>query len=546
MPTSINPFAADPNSFFCSQGDTAYVTVYETLYMFNPLDGQLYGLLADGEPVWNDDRTEITIKIKAAAHWSDGTDVTAHDVAHTWATHVKYQTSPGIDFAQYIANIEAVDDDTVVIKANMDNYNPLKMLEYIPKYFVTQKAYIEAKEAEVNGDAEAFKTLEMWDAPHTGPYTYVYSGENEHAVRDDNYWGQDASMWGKLPVPKYLAHNDYAGNDVSAVAFENGEIDCNQQFAASLWTLWEDKGLPISTYIDEAPYFLNLSMPTIWFNMKKEGLDQLEVRKAIALAIDYDQIIASAMSGYSYTFQQAPRCLFNPTDGERRYYNADVLGELNFAGKEYDKANKLLDDAGIVDNDGDGIREYNGKNLSFEATCPKGWSDWNAALEIVCAAGKEIGIELVTNFPEAAQYTENNQIGNYDITMATMAGSSISNPWLRHYQTLYGWGGVENFPARNTFNFSFFYNEECDDILMKIPTETDEAKLLEYYTELNKIYLENVPSVALMYRPGNFHEVNESVWGGWPEMNDGTNVPPVNNVGGYAIAGLYNMYLIEE
>ena len=59
------------------------------------LDGQVYPLLADGDFTWNDARTEITFKIKPAAHWSDGTPVTAEDVAYTWATHVKYNTPTG-------------------------------------------------------------------------------------------------------------------------------------------------------------------------------------------------------------------------------------------------------------------------------------------------------------------------------------------------------------------------------------------------------------------------------------------------------------------
>jgi peptide/nickel transport system substrate-binding protein len=35
--------------------------------------------------------TEITFKLKDAAKWSDGTPVTAEDVAYTFATHVKYE-----------------------------------------------------------------------------------------------------------------------------------------------------------------------------------------------------------------------------------------------------------------------------------------------------------------------------------------------------------------------------------------------------------------------------------------------------------------------
>ena len=52
---------------------------------------------------------------------------------------------------------------------------------------------------------------------------------------------------------------------------------------------------------------------------------------------------------------------------------------MQFAGNDIAGANALLDKAGIVDKDGDGIRELNGMNLSFEASCPNGWSDWMAA-----------------------------------------------------------------------------------------------------------------------------------------------------------------------
>ena len=55
---------------------------------------------------------------------------------------------------------------------------------------------------------------------------------------------------------------------------------------------------------------------------------------------------------------------------------------------------------------------------------------------------------------------------------------------------------------------------------------TDEAELKAAYTELVKIYLTDVPSFTLMYRPQSFHAVNESVWTGFPHDGDGT-TPPV-------------------
>ncbi len=89
-----NPYSNSNNNAMAiaNQQDSARVIMFETPYLYNMLDGQVYPLLADGHYAWNDDRTEITFKLKEAAKWSDGTPVTAEDVAYTWATHVKYNT----------------------------------------------------------------------------------------------------------------------------------------------------------------------------------------------------------------------------------------------------------------------------------------------------------------------------------------------------------------------------------------------------------------------------------------------------------------------
>lgn len=350
-------------------------------------------------------------------------------------------------------------------------------------------------------------------------------------------------MWGKLPAAKYLVHNIYKDNEAASRAFKNGEIDINQSYVANLQDMWEKDGLNISTYFDDAPYQLGMSMPSAIMNTKLPGLDQASVRLAIATAVDFDQIVSSAMTGQSYTFTQVPRSLFNPTDGEQAMIkDKEALKPYQFAGGDIEGAKKILDDAGIVDGDGDGIREYNGQNLAFKCECPTGWSDWEAAMTIVSAAGKSIGINLETYFPEAAQYTEDIQTGNFEISMTSYQGASIANPWTRAYQSMYGFGG--SFPETMTFNYGRYYDAEVDEILMAIPTETDEAKILDYYEKLNIKYLTDVPSFALMYRPVDFHEVCEDVWTGFPENTEGNLIPPLLCADGYGYAGMFEIELI--
>jgi len=92
-----NPYSSNCNNAMAiAQQDNSRVTMFETPYLYNMLDGKVYPLLADGSFTWDANRTQITFKIKKAAHWSDGTAVTADDVAYTWATHIKYQDNVGL------------------------------------------------------------------------------------------------------------------------------------------------------------------------------------------------------------------------------------------------------------------------------------------------------------------------------------------------------------------------------------------------------------------------------------------------------------------
>jgi peptide/nickel transport system substrate-binding protein len=552
-----NPYVSTCNNAMAIvQGDSARVTMFETPYLYNMLDGKQYPLLADGDYAWNADRTEITFKLKKAAKWSDGTAVTAEDVAYTWDTHLKYETPTGGGNKDYIEDVVASDPQTVVVKAKLGAdgkaVNPLLVAAYVSSNYVLQKAWTQKLEERAGGDATKFTADTAEDVVYSGPYHKYFTDESKVIlIRDDNYWGKDASMWGKLPAPRYLAHAIFKDNAAGFTALKAGEVDVSQQFNANIQDLWLKDNLPISTYLSDAPYGIGASLPTAFYNLNSNGLDQVAVRKAIAIAVDYDTIIANAMTNQSATFNQVPRSLMNPTDGEQTMYDKEAVKDLQWAGKDYEGAKKLLDDAGIVDSDGDGWREYDGQKLSYVATCPNGWSDWQAAIEVVAAAGKEIGIEITTNFPEWSVYqtvvtkSDAPLPEGYDIFMMWSAGAGPTMPWGRIRNLLSSeWVGM----ASNwNGNWGQYSNPEVDALIQSIPAETDPAKLNEIYTELVKIYLTDVPSFSLMYRPQSFHAVNESVWTNFPHQGDGTNppVPPMNLIFGWSIAGLYNLELVK-
>lgn len=549
-----NPYSSNCNNAMAiAQQDSARVIMFETPYLFDMLDGKSYPLLADGPYAWDSGLTKITFKVKAAAHWSDGTPVTADDVAYTWLANVKYQTNAGVNNTAYIADIVAVDSSTVEVQAvlgeNGKSINPLMVQAYLTGNYVIQKAWTQALEAR-SADATAFKADVAEDVVWSGPYHKFYTDDTKVVyVRDDNYWGQDASMFGKLPVPKYLAHQMFKDNAAGSVALAQGEVDVSQQFNSNIQVLWLNYGLPISTYLPEAPYGIGASLPTMFYNLGIASLQQVAIRKAIAIATDYPTIIANAMTNQSATFDQVPRSLMNPTPGEQALYDHDAVKDLQWAGNDIEGAKALLDAANIKDTDGDGYREFEGKKLSYIATCPNGWSDWQAAVEVVAAAGQEIGIDITTNFPEWAVYqtvvTNWPLPEGYDIFMMWSDGAGPTQPWgrIRHLlssefaQTTNNWNG----------NWGGYTNPAADELIQAIPSISDPAVLKADYTELVKIYLTDIPSFTLMYRPQSFHAVNETVWTGFPHQDDGTNppVPPLDLTDGWSIAGLYNLTLVN-
>ncbi len=549
-----NPYSSNcNNALVIAQQDNARVTIFETPYLYNMMDGKQYPLLADGDYKWDDAKTAITFKINKAAKWSDGTPVTAEDVAYTWAAHLKYNDNVGANYKEYVDTIEAKDASTVVVKAKMNGktpVNPLQVQGYLSTNYVIQKAWTQKLEKRVGEDAAKFMADTAEDFISSGPYKKYFADETKVVlIRDDKYWGQDASMFGKLPAPKYLAHVIFKDNAAGTTALKAGEVDVSQQFNSNVQELWEKDNLPISTYLADAPYGIGASLPTAFFNMGSYGLDNAAIRKAIAMAVDYDTIIANAMTNQSATFTQVPRSLMNPTPGEQALFDHDAVKDLQWAGKDIEGAKKLLDEAGVKDSDGDGWREYKGKKLQYTATCPNGWSDWQAAIEVVAAAGKEIGVDITTNYPEWAVYqtviTNWPLAEGYDIFMMYNDGAGPTQPWGRINKFL----NSKYAETKNNWNGDWggYKNPKVDEIINAIPNETDPAKLKSMYTEIVKAYLTDVPSFTLMYRPQSFHTVNESVWTNFPHEGDGTNpaVPPLDLTDGWSIAGLYNLTLVK-
>jgi peptide/nickel transport system substrate-binding protein len=530
-PTSFNLLSGNP-AFPINYGNSREL-IYETLFMVNMLDGKLEPLLGSNY-TWTDPNT-LKIELNKDAKWSDGQPFTADDVVYTYELGKKY-TVNWSSYWDYISSVKAVDPNTVEIQMKKDNPNQLTVLDSIELIPMLPKHIWEKIEQKDHNDLSTIQKEFNANPIGTGPYKiYYYNDQKITLIRDDNYWGK--ALFGKLPAPKYITHVIYKDNASGDLAFKSGQVDVSQQFTPQVQNMWKG-GAPVKTYLSKPPYYLPGSMPSIFFNMSKPGMNNVNVRRAIAMAIDYNKVSSLAMSGYSGTMH--PSITLN-SPSENKYIDQNAIKSLQWT-TDVKAANALLDKIGAKKGP-DGIRVLNGQRLGpWNVECPYGWSDWNASLEILSQNAKAIGIDIRTKFPEAPVWTNDLQTGKFDIIMNTPAGNvSPSQPWNRARTIMYS-KGVAPAGQMAFWNWGRYKNPQADALIDKIPSVTDPAQLKSLYTELDKIYLTDIPSIPLMYRPWVFYTVNESVWKGFPVQGDGSNTPPQIAMDGAGIKALYQIH----
>ena len=538
-PSGYSPYVSNALGF-CNDGHRQ--TCFETLMVYNLLDGKLYPQIADSYS-WNGQR--LTVQLNRNVRFWDlgpgvpgsGSALTAADVVYSFELAKTYAIG-GSGYWVYLDSVTAQGDYTVVFQAKANPFNMKQIEEAISQYKITSKAYWEGKIAsgDLGSGVAALGSFPGWDCIGTGPYIPTYSDDVKVVLtRYDRYWGQHSSRYGKLPAPRYIAHNIYRDNAAGDEAFRRGEVDVSQQFIAQVQTFFP---FGAETYVPQAPYYIPGVIPSIFFNTGRPGLNDPAVRRAIAMVLDYDMIGVNAMSGYT-----APKQAHMMLPAEvAQFIDEAALRPYQWTGRDIAGANALLDQNGWV-RGADGIRAKAGVRLNFRAECPFGWSDWNASLEVVAQSTREIGINITTYFPEAGVWTTDYQTANFDIIMYSPGGMGIASPWSRAYAMMASSylpaAGVPN----QVGNWGRYRNAEVDQIINQIAGETNEATLKQLWTRLNILYLQEMPAAGLMYRPALFHTVNASVWTGFPKLGDGSNIPPTICIDGYGIRALYNLRL---
>ncbi|HDO42066.1 MAG TPA: ABC transporter substrate-binding protein [Candidatus Bathyarchaeota archaeon] len=491
--------------------DTCWGTnmMYPALYLYSPYSDEWIPYVAESYR-WIDKYT-LEVKIRDEAKWWDGTPVTAYDVEYTLELGKKYSVPGLTPLWDYIEEVDAVDDKTVMFITSERKLNYLQMLGILTPVILPEHRW-ETLESEY-GDRlfSEFRDDNPEQIVGAGPYKLMEWTEETYTYeRVDDWWGKD--IFG-IPKPKYISHVTYKDNAAAGLAFETGELDVATHFFAAIYEMWEVKGLARRTYYKNPPYYIGGGVTFLWMNYESEGLDDPDVRRAIAHAIPFNDLISQAYYNYSIRAACVPIIHTSPA---AVYINQSLIEQYGFD-FDLDEAETILDDAGIVDRDNDGVRELpDGTRLGpYTIQVPYGWTDWMMMCDMISEKLGEIGIEVYTEFPDFSVWWQRLMDKDWDLVIGWAdASPGYAHPWNAFRSTM---DPRLSHPSGNWENYK---NEEVIPLIDALPKESDPEKLMMLYSKLQEIWLRDLPGIPLFYG-AVWYEYSEDYWVGWPAEENG-------------------------
>ncbi len=430
----------------------------------------------------NDDCTEWTFVIDDTYHWSDGTPLTAEDVAFS----VEYRGEK-IASSAWIAQTltdTRVDGNTVTFTFNKP-YGRLD-LELL-SYFIIPKHIWE----NIDNPEEYTST-----GPYvgSGPY-YIENIDINAAVLKfarNPYWK------GTRPYYDNIEVHWFANADAASLALEGGEMDTYWKYAASY---------PYASVasLEQSKKFSTLETPSIGlcfigFNLKDGAGADPGFRNAVSSAINYGELVDICVLGYG----TVPTRGFVP---EGMSYYKD-MPELTY---DPETAKKDLEKAGYIDRDGDGYRENpDGSDLKMRLVIRP---DYSREGELVTEYLKAVGINVDLKSVEATTWFDIKDNYQYDITITR------TTPWGMLMHANWGTG---YFDSRRTGQGVLHNLDDpkfldlCDNIL----ATTDADELKHYAEEVQQYYSDNLPGIAI-YWMKDVTPINKEITGWYSSQYKG-------------------------
>jgi peptide/nickel transport system substrate-binding protein len=494
-----SPDSLNPGNGLLSESYTLYELVYDTPIAL-AADGSYQPELATDWSVADDGET-WTMTIRDDVTFHDGTPLTSEDIKFSLELYRDTPDFPYLpSYPDVFDDIQAPDPTHVVIHTDgmIGNFESRMVFIYVlPKHIW-----------ETIDDPVAFENTEMIGS---GAFKLVENKPDEFTRLAAN-----RDYWGTVPNVDEVIFQTFGNADARIAALTNGDVDMITEFPATAVAALQNAA-NVKVAISDP---VSGSLRDVFFNVvdpadcpTDEGgvctghaaLRDVKVRQALATAVDKQQIIDAAQLGLA-----TPGLSLVPI-GLGDFFASDV-SDYPF---DPDAANAMLDAAGYVDKNGDGIRDCpatmdcgDSGDLTFRFNYPTDIDSAPREADQLKAMWSAIGVNI--------------EIQGLDPDTLT----SVCCPTFDYDIILWGWG-VDPDPAfllgvtlcsevSSGFSETGYCNPDYDALYDQQGVEPDHAARVAIIHQMQQILMDDVPYIIPYYQK-NVQAYRTDTFTGWDE-----------------------------
>lgn len=461
------PETMDPHLSTGLPEATIMLQIYEGLTRLN--ENSLPDLaLAESVEISEDDLV-YTFQLRDGLVWSNGEPLTAEDFELSWKRSLDPELAA--DYAYmlyYIGGAEAYNSgegtaDDVMVEA-LDDKTLQVTLEAPTPFFLSLcafKTYYPLYQPAIEADAEGWH-LSADTIIGNGPFKMVSWAQGKmEFVPNENYYDADAVILDRLFFT--MIENE----STELTMFETGEIDVTHTVPGPEIPRLQETG--------ELYIFPEFGTYYYIFQVEKPPLDDINVRKALTLAIDREAIVTNITQG-----GQLPAYAFVPS-GIPEFDGMDFRANGgDYFAYDPEMAQQLLAEAGYPGGEGFPTVEilYNTSEMHklIAEAIQEMWKQ-NLGIENVTLTNQEWGVYLNTRDEGDFMIARAGWIGDY------LDPFTFLDMWVTD-------GGNNN---------SRFSNADYDRLLTEVRMVDDEVQRMEMMHQLEDIFMEEMPICPIYY-----------------------------------------------
>lgn len=464
-----------PLNLFAGAPDPLIELVYDKLFAPSPYAAEPQPWLAEGFRVLDPQTWEVTLR--DGVRWHDGQPLTAADVAFTFEFFLASPTgryTHHVSEVPHIEEVEAVDEATVRFRCAYPcpDLAPITLadLPIIPSHVWS-------------GVTEPRTVTDL--PVGTGPYQLVdYSATGGY-----RFEANDAYFAGR-PVVEELVMPVIPDPTTTFTALRTGEIDAAfRPLPPELVGEFEgEAGIGLLT---PSP----LEFPELRLNFERPPFDRPEVRRALSLAVDREEILEVVYLGQG---RVADRGYPHP---DSPWTNPSLRTPL-----DRDQSRSLLDGAGFVDRNGDGVREgSDGRPFAFTIKVSGSEPVEGRAAELLVEQLAEVGVAATVERVDAGAITSLFRSRDFDAYINVIGPHGVADPtqFIMSHRSGYLWRAGTPYP-------------EWDELFERWKATDTVADRTTVLFEMQELFNRQPTSVPLVYPEERF-AFRTAAYGGWVE-----------------------------